>query len=456
MFILLSLLTLPDPRAVKVRARSWILPVSFCALALGAKEASAVFPVLVFAWARLVHPSSAEGRAPWKSALRVAAPFFAVGLFYVGVRAWVLGGAGGNVHSWTWTLASIPALGTRAADFVGDLVYPVRVLFHPYLNATDRVLACAAAIGMCALTPGIKRLWDSSVSSVDGRPRSRLALHSCLIVGVAALSFPAVSWWIRGAIEQAYRNEGWAFLGRMIDWPRKQPVEFYVWKAFELARITATGALVVSGALLAITWRRARTPKGATSIEQRWSWVFALWILLHLALFLAVQRYHSWYAYVPAIPFCCCLGMVVSKGARPLEIRTALPVGLMVWLAAYSPLVRGLESWRENAKFNGVVMSEISRMAASAPAGSTLEFIDLPNQNFSWHQHGPEPFSPFTINVAGTVSWVKLVQPDRELRVVVKSQRTVQGPVSSIRMVAERAEDQRTIVYSTVTLAPSD
>jgi hypothetical protein len=169
-----------------------------------------------------------------------------------------------------------------------------------------------------------------------------------------------------------------------------------------------------------------------------------------------VQRYHAWNAYVPTIPFCCLLGLVLARVMNSRGPVAALVGGLALWLAAFSPLVRGLESWKTNGRFNALLMTEIARVAREVPAGSMLEFRDLPNLNFSWHTRGPEPTSAYTINQASTISWVELAQPDKALRVEVPTQKPVRGTVQSIRMDWEKSTPERIVVHSTVSLAPSD
>ncbi|HUR28737.1 MAG TPA: hypothetical protein VM509_11165 [Planctomycetota bacterium] len=458
LFMLLSLLALPDFADVGRRRLRWCLSLGACALALGAKEASIVFPAVVFGWALCVGVPARGDGLPWRSALRLAAPHLVLGLCFVALRAVVLGGAGGNAQSFTWTLASIPALGSRAADFAADLFYPLRVIFHPYAGVGDRVLASVAAVLFACALPALARAWRKSGRAEPAGP-ARVGLGVCALLGLSILAFPAVSWWLRAGIEAAWHRTGWPLVAGWIDSPRKQPAELYVWKAFDLARMAATGALacaIVFTLVVALRSRPTRSSEAAL-VPRSWTTVFALWIALHLALFLAVQRYHSWYAYVSAIPFCCWLGMLVA-GSRT-RVVAWFAAATMLWLGAHSPLVRGLESWRSNGRFSALLMAEIARVAEAAPAGSTLEFVALPNQNFSWHRAGPEPLSPFTMNRAGTISWVKLIQPGKDLDVVVRSQRSVVGTVTAIRMETEPLAAGRILVRSEVTLAeagPSD
>ncbi|MEO6708824.1 MAG: hypothetical protein ABI054_04365 [Planctomycetota bacterium] len=448
MFMLLALCSLPDFKARKPRFVHWIPSLVACALALGAKEGSVVFPALVFAWAMLVGSVDAPGKPRWKSALRIAAPFAALTIAFVAVRAVILGGAGGNEASWKWTASSMLANLENIADYFDDLVYPLRAIFHPYLSGTDRAIAIAAAIGFCCMVPAMFRWWKSTQAGSKG-----LFALGMLALG-AVLFFPAISAWLRGVIEQAYRNEAWPSVAAMIDSPRKQPVELYVWKAFDLGRVLASGGLILLGVLLSLLWFRARKLRPARSEESGWMVFCLLWMGLHLSLFLAVQRYHAWNAYVPAIPFCCLLGLGVARSGEHARVKTGGAILLMLFLAAFSPLVRSLEVWKANGTFNSMLMAEIARIAREAPAGTTLEFRELPNHNFSWHTNGPEPVSVYTLNAACTISLAKIEAPEKDLRVVVVSQKPVREPFASIRLVSETLEDRRVVVRAKITSAP--
>ena len=447
MFMVLALCTLPDFREGKPRFLHWIPSLTACALAMGAKEGSVVFPALVFAWAMLTVAGDAPGKPRWKSALRIAAPFAALTIAFVAVRAVVLGGAGGNAASWKWTASSMAANLENVADYLDDLVYPLRAIFHPYLSGADRAVAIAAAIGFCCMVPALFRWWKSTRSGAKG-----LFALGVLALG-AVLFFPAISSWLRSVIEQAYRNEAWPRVAAMIDSPRKQPVEMYVWKAFSLARLLASGVLIVLGVLLGVLWFRARKLRPSSSAESAWMAFCLLWMGLHLGLFLAVQRYHAWNAYVPAIPFCCLLGLAVARSGEHERVKTAGAILVMLFLAAFSPLVRSLDVWKANGRFNSMLMAEIMRIARETPPGTTLEFRDLPNHNFSWHTNGPEPVSVYTLNAACTISLVKIEAPEKDLRVVVVSQKPVREPFSSIQLVAEPSASQRAIVRAKITSA---
>ena len=109
--------------------------------------------------------------------------------------------------------------------------------------------------------------------------------------------------------------------------------------------------------------------------------------------------------------------------------------------------------WKANGRFNSMLMAEIMRIARETPPGTTLEFRDLPNHNFSWHTNGPEPVSVYTLNAACTISLVKIEAPEKDLRVVVVSQKPVREPFSSIQLVAEPSASQRAIVRAKITSA---
>ncbi len=451
LFMLLALLWLPWGDNAGRRAVAWVGSLGAALLAFGSKEGSVILPALVFLIAALLPTHLARGPSRWRSALRLALPFAVLAVGFVALRSWVLGGAGGNARSWNWTLASIPKLGENSANFFADLCYPLRVIFHPYLGSMDRWIAIAFALGFIALIPAMLRAWDPATWNPARAKPSRILPRLLLLALCSVLLFPIVSPWIRDAIEQAYRGEGWNFLVQQLASARRPPAEFYVARAFEILWLGATSVLILLGAVVAWAAWRARPRTESACYETRLMEFSGLWIALHLCLFLAVQRYHAWNAYLPAIPFCIFVGLLFARGLRGQRWLAWVSGGFALWVASQSALVRGLETWTENGKFNTLMMTELARVAAEAPAGTTLRFHDMPSMNLTWQKQGPAPVSVYTINTASTQAWLRRVAPDKGLKFELIGSRPVQWPVAEIRMEIEPAVDGRAVVRTRVT-----
>lgn len=429
LFVLLALLCLPRLDGERPPLRRFVPALIACSLALGAKEASVLLPALVFLWALWLVERRAGTRPPWVAALRAAAPFALLTLGFVLWRARVLGGAGGNEASWRWDAGSVLGLAQHAGDFFSDLFYPLRVVFHPFARASDRLLVLAAALGLLLAIAPIRRWWKGlRGASATGAAPSPAALDLAFVLALSVLAFAALAPFVHDAFEQAYRREGWPWIAQRMGAGRSRPLEYFLWLAFDSARVLATLVLVGAAAWLLWTTRRAwpEHPRLA-------AWMGA-WLCLHLLLFLAVQRYHAWNAYMPAIPFCCLAGLGFAHAWRSHRPVGLLAGGGIVWMLAYSPLLRGLDVWKTSGEFNSRVMTQIERIASEVPAGSTLECYEFPNLNVSWQRDGPEPASAFTINQASLRSWLRLRQPEKRLLANVRSMKSVPAPALDLEL----------------------
>lgn len=420
LFVLLALLCLPRIDREKQAPWRWIPALIAGGLALGAKESGVLLPALVFLWTLSFAPRAPGARPDWVRALRSAAPFAVLALAFLLWRGWVLGGAGGNAASWRWDSNSLRGLAENSANFLGDLCYPLRVVFHPFGTSTDRAVTLVMAVALVLLVPSIRRWWLGSRAGVQVQALpGRAALEVALVLLVLVLSFAVTAPLVRGAIEKAYADQGWPALARGLGMGRGRPVEVFLWRGFDFLRVGASFVLLLAALWLAWSTRRAWT------IGSR-LWVLpAAWLALHLALFLAVQRYHAWNATMPAIPFCCLLGLAFAHAwshARPIALLLG---AALVWMAAYSPLVRGVDAWSESGRFNSRLIAQLTRLAQEVPAGSALEFHDFPNRNLYWQDKGPQPSSAFTLNEASLKSWLRMSQPDKQLTAKVLSMETL-------------------------------
>jgi hypothetical protein len=314
-------------------------------------------------------------------------------------------------------------------------------VFHPFATRSDRILVFAAALVLLVAAPAILRWWRTerqARGATTNAARAALPVALALCLGVLAFQLAAPS--LRTAIEQAYDGDGSSWLAQRWRMGHGRPVEAYLWQAFDAARVLATSLLFCAAAWLAWAARRAWSPR------PRLFGVLSVWLLLHLALFLAVQRYHAWNACMPAIPFCGLLGLAFAqtwRSARPVAIVLGAAI---LWLLAYSPLIRGLAVWNKSGEFNTHLMAQLERVAAEVPAGSRLEFEAFPNLNISLQREGPEPSSAFTLNEASLKAWMKMCQPDKNLVVDVRSTAALRGSVNTLQLQWSRNDSGAIVV----------
>lgn len=422
LFLTCAILWLPSP----VRRGAWTawLPAWIAGvLAFGAKESAVLLPAIVFVWLWRVDPLPVTPEQPLRARRAAwfgAIPFALGAAAFLVWRSIVLGGAGGNEDSWNWTKRSIANALENVLEFSADLAYPLRAWTHPYLGLADRALAGACVI---ALAWFAWRWWTRET----GRERTWAARVFLLcLIGTAAI--PLASFALREALESSAR-------------PGRGPIEAQVWRGFDALRFAATLALLASTAWLALAHARSRLSEQLAGAGAKTC--IGLWVAGYLGLFVVVQRYHAWNAYMPAVPFCALTGLAFAEAWRRRHPAAGVLGTLMVASLCFSPIVRGHAAWLDSGRFNSMLLDEVARIAREVPANRKLEYVDLPNLNLNWQKHGPRPDSVFTANEASLRSWTRLTAPEKGLRVDLISQKPLLGPVDRVTLRWTEIDSER-------------
>ena len=441
LFILLALITFL--RAQERRETYGILlglSICFYALALGAKEVSVIFPVLVFGYLFTLDLSERKNGRTLNSialtALRKTSPYLAVTVLFVLWRAYVVGGIGSYERASSFLTAGSDFYQRAFVLYLTDLIYPVAM--HeavPFGIAQVTTLIVIALIGLALIKDRevlAHKLRDSWAST-----GSRLTFVAALLVGFGSLivlvNFPLIRAGFDHLIEQTYNGQGLLFAAFPIELNQEMPASYYQQRASELVVDFLLGITVLS--LLIAVVICASKLKGRAIVLKRPTALtifLVIWTLLPLALYLVVRRFEHWYMYTAVIPFSIGLSFAVLESgqrlARWLNVislpehslsRPYISIGVfsisslvMLYLVIYSPLFHDYGEWRESGFVTREVTAQLSQVLADHPESRKIIVEGLPGGVETYKGKIPRVLAVAYLSDYSLNSWFKVTHGD--------------------------------------------
>ena len=450
LFLMLSFLFFLSYATSDTPRRKWALlcsVISF-ALALGSKEVAILLPVIIlsylFAFSPRLAPYKEFTRSDLLRFLRICAPYLVVAALFLVWRGHVVGGLGGYKHASIFRMA-VDAFIT-CQSYVLDLVYPV--LLIGAVPASHSKAACVVILLLILLLVILRRGIVMTNLMAYGRTRAgRLARAGSAVVSAICFAvvagYPIISCLVNKAVKNVYAGGDLTSLAQGVRSNLPNSLSHYLGKS--QAFTSALRGIAVLGIIaMALVWT-SRLQQGGLRRRITGSMVgravvfLMLWLLLPLCFFVAADTFDHRFMYAAAFPFCAILSLAVVEsvlsvrsqfmtsfcGGNPFRppigvaLTMVLSLGLLVYLLAFSPIVRDYRGWADNGKAASIVLQKLEKMFAGLPRNASVHIYNLP-AGIAGHDV-PSVKSVSCLGPYSIKSWLNLTDPGNRFSVVVES-----------------------------------
>lgn len=202
---------------------------------------------------------------------------------------------------------------------------------------------------------------------------------------------------------------------------------FLLVKLYSLNRTTIPGEWRLNGKSMAGAFRRFCAVVLFGSEIFRVVIFLAIWLLLSLSILLATDTFQFWYLYVPAIPFSVLVAIALiepiqyirnswtgkfeSPGLYLAVWSSFTAMCLVAYLFFFSPLFHKYDEWKDSGKLSDVILTEVSRVSAELPPGTTIHIYGLPDGIASYSSETHHVRSVGYLKDYSIKSWLDLTDP---------------------------------------------
>ncbi|MBI4843175.1 MAG: hypothetical protein HY809_02470, partial [Nitrospirae bacterium] len=447
LFILLSLITfLKHTETYTSGRKNILLSLFFYALALLTKEISVILPFIIIAAFVTLYPE--EGRLSLKSlmkAVKETSPYIILTAIYIAWRSYVLSGIGGYVTKAEGIAAMIQTPVNIFTDYFTVMAYPVDflgigMLFSPYPGPVKKFFFGALLLIILLRAAPRKRMININSSAANTLASASRALLLFSLLCIAG--YPLFADYINSLIQKAYEGSGPRFIAGEMNSKDVYGVETYIYKARDIILNTCFMLLIfaLSGTALAKNMERIKRLHSAP-FRTRLCLFLLIWMVLPLGIYLATSVAGRYYLYIPLLPFCGIISIMLLGGAGCGGIFTAFV--LSVSLLWYSPLFRDYGEWKESGRITSGFLSGLSESLPEMPADASIRIHDYPDGIASYEKITPHAHEVVYMNDYNIKSWLNLKFPGNRFEVSIENRKRLASPPErvDIETVAGEGKD---------------
>ena len=431
------------------------LALLFYGLALCSKEMAIVLPLVVWAY----YAVFADGPRRIREGFRKSAPLYIVTAAYV---LWRIVGPGVRVHRASSVVFMCRKWMTLISSYFTELVYPVH-----FVSLLPRSLA---AVFLCSLAGLVLVFfWITCRKSLPllGRPGGKgrgvalFLLFVSLLSCAALLLSPLTVNIVERAVGDAYRGEGFHFIGSDMEGRGDRPLAYYVRTVNSLLAGVLSFLFFSSWLGFLLVANAVRVGESLReSMTARILMFLFVWLLIFFFFYFAAARFELRYLYLPAIPFSIALsaGIVASfrsmvAGVRRLmsAVSFFLCAALAVSLVAYSPLFRAYGGWRGSGEVTSMFCERLLLLLPDIPRDGVLYVRGFPESIASYDEAIPHARSVEYPADYSVRSWLDLNDPGNERQVILEERVVLDRPPAELRLELERGDLPGDFVITVVT-----
>lgn len=420
-----------------------ILSLFSFVLGFWSKEPAIILPVLVLAYSWILLPSddSLAGRA---NVARIALPYFAIAFLLVAWRTYVLGALGGIEYEYG-TLEAVRYVARLVPTYFIDLIFPPYWILIPFFDPFPGRLVRTVALLLCLGVIALAFFYRRSLFGIGRGQRGKaMRVVGILISGImiasllGILSYPLTALHV-GELTGLVTEGGAGAL------ESRAPIVLSY-----LFLLLSSGVLFVG-----ITQRHAM--RGFLASPSGRSVAFLLiWLFLPLGLFVATLNFSHRNMYIAVIPFAALLSVVFVEGFERIRLPRAsyrslstdpgflggVATGmLMVFLMAYSPLLRDYREWEDSGIVSSMFLHELSEVVSTLPNDVVLHIYDLPNGISEYEDKVPAVRTAGHLARHSIKSWLDLKHPGNRMKVVLHDRAPIESRPSDVDLETKPRED---------------
>lgn len=425
-------------------------------LALSAKETAVILPVLIFIYCLFFQiPESKTIKNRITLATKLSAPFWITAILFIVWRILVIQGTGAYWYvGKNQRLFSILGRLLRITEeYFSDIFFRLITTNHlvdPSLGTPKRFLSLVAFIFALGLLIIFRRALcrAARAGSRTSKIVRNILMMTALISFFSMLSYNLLAPYINQFIQDAYDDGGQKMLAFEIN-SRALPVEYYLFKAKNIALSVMLASLLVSLVLLFVEPLVHGREKAKTFIYSTQSGkvvIFSfVWLLISLLIFVASFNYLSYYFYISLFPFAAILSILTMAVLGYLagtirDIYTIVPLGryrtetvLTVFLVVAGVSISHVSSipidankqWGEIGLAQDAFYDKISEIVPQIPDNAIIYVYDYPTTYFihrGTYGYPKQPGSGWSHTVK---CWLNLHYPGNNYKVVFKNPRVI-------------------------------